>query len=186
MRRRALLATVGAAAIGGCTIGGEPPTRDGLSLRAPTFEEGTIPERYTCDGAGVSPPLVVEDLPDRTESVAIAGEWLQSFNPASGPSTIWLLWGLPADDPLEIPENIAPEPTPDAVPGAKQGRNSEGEIGYRSPCHESPDDNEYRFIALALSEPPDVDAGIARDTFDDAVESTVIASTSIRATYDRF
>jgi phosphatidylethanolamine-binding protein (PEBP) family uncharacterized protein len=186
MRRRALLATVGVAAIGGCTIGGEPPTRDGLSLRAPTFEEGTIPERYTCDGAGVSPPLVVEDLPDRTESVAIAGEWLQSFNPASGPSTIWLLWGLPADDPLEIPANIAPEPTPNAVPGAKQGRNSEGEIGYRSPCHESPDDNEYRFIALALSEPPDVDAGIARDTFDDAVESTVIASTSIRATYDRF
>jgi phosphatidylethanolamine-binding protein (PEBP) family uncharacterized protein len=186
MRRRALLATVGAAAVGGCTIGGDPPDQDGLSIRAPTFEGGTIPERYTCDGAGVSPPLVIETLPDRTESVAIAGEWLQSVNPASGPSTIWLLWGLPTEDPLEVPENIAPERRPDALPGAKQGRNDGGSVGYRSPCHEAPDDNEYRFVALALSESPDVEAGAVRDTFDDAIESTVVASTSKRATYERF
>lgn len=186
MRRRALLATVGAAALGGCTIGGDLPTQDGLTIRAPAFEDGTIPERYTCDGAGVSPPLVVEDVPERAESVAIVGEWLQSFDPASGPSTIWLLWGLPAEDPVEVPENVAPEPEPDGLPGAKQGRHSGGEIGYRSPCHENPDDNEYRFIALALSEPPGVEAGAVRDTFDDAIESTTVASTSIRATYDRF
>ncbi|WP_336133421.1 YbhB/YbcL family Raf kinase inhibitor-like protein [Natronomonas amylolytica] len=186
MRRRALLATVGAAAVGGCTIGGEPPDRDGLSVRAPTFEDGTIPERYTCDGAGVSPPLLVEGLPGRTESVAIVGEWLQSIDPASGPSTIWLLWGLPPEDPLEVPENIASDPEPDAFAGAKQGRNDEGSVGYRSPCHESPDDNEYRFVVLALSEPPEVEAGAVRDTFDDATESTVVASTAIRATYNRF
>jgi phosphatidylethanolamine-binding protein (PEBP) family uncharacterized protein len=186
MRRRALLATVGAAAIGGCTIGGDLPDRNGLSIRAPTFEDGTIPERYTCDGAGVSPPLRVKGLPDRTESVAITGEWLQSVDPASGPSTIWLLWDLPAEDPLEIPESIPPDPEPDAIAGAKQGRNDEGSVGYRSPCHEAPDDNEYRFVVLALSESSDIEAGAVRDTFDDAVESTIIASTSVRATYERF
>lgn len=186
MRRRSLLATVGAVATAGCTIGGTPPSGDGFRIRAPAFENGTIPERYTCDGAGVSPPLTVERIPDRAESVAIAGEWLQSFNPASGPSTIWLLWGLPAENPLEIPEGIPPEPHPETFPNAAQGSNDEGSVGYRSPCHETPDDNEYRFIALALSEHPDVEAGAVRDDFDDAIESTVVASTSVRVTYDRF
>jgi hypothetical protein len=186
MRRRVLLATVGVTAVGGCTIGGTPPERNGLTIRGPAFEDGTIPERYTCDGAGVSPPLVVEDLPDRTETLAIAGEWLQNVNPASGPSTIWLLWGLPAEDPLEIPADIAPVPEPDVFPNARQGRNGEGTVGYRPPCHETPGEDEYRFVALALSEPPAVEAGTVRDDFDDAVGSTVVASTTVRATYERF
>lgn len=186
MRRRALLATVGAAAVAGCTIGGDPPDSDGFRIRTPAFENGEIPERYTCDGAGMSPPLTIEKVPERTESVAIAGEWLQSFDPASGPSTIWLLWNLPVENPLEIPEDIPPKPRPDVFPDAKQGLNNEGSVGYRSPCHETPDDNEYRFIVLALSEVPDVEAGEERDVFDDAIESTIIASTSTRVTYVRF
>lgn len=185
MRRRALLVTAGAGMVGGCTIGGDPPEGDDLTLRAPEFDDG-IPERFTCDGAGDSPPLVVEGIPEGTESVAIVGEWLQQHDPAAGPSTIWLLWNLPAEDPLELPPGIPDEERPPTPDGAIQGRNDEGWVGYRSPCHETPDDNEYRFAVLALESTPDIEPGAGRDVFDDAVEPAVLSSISLHATYNRF
>ncbi|HDJ24222.1 MAG TPA: YbhB/YbcL family Raf kinase inhibitor-like protein, partial [Candidatus Aminicenantes bacterium] len=38
-----------------------------LELKSPVFEEGGwIPEKYTCDGENVSPPLEWNGLPDGT------------------------------------------------------------------------------------------------------------------------
>ena len=181
MRRRALLASLPLAAASGCTIGGEPPEPDDLALSAPAFEDGEIPVRYTCDGAGVSPPLRIEGVPDRAESLAVVGEWLYSYSPR----TIWLLWGLPSEDPLEIPEARPDRSRLEDPAGAFQGTNDEGFVGYRSPCHETPEHDEYRFGLLALEEAPDVDPGATREDFDDAVEGVVVSSTSLTATYDR-
>ena len=181
MRRRALLSTLSLAATAGCTIGGEPPEPDGLTLQAPAFEDGTIPVRYTCDGEGVSPPLRIEGVPDRTDSLAVVGEWLYEFLPG----TIWLLWELPPEDPIEIPEGLPEQPRLDDPEGAVQGTNDEGYVGYRSPCHETPDHDEYRFNVLALESSPDVDPGADRDEFDDATEGLVLSSTSLTVRYDR-
>lgn len=185
MRRRGLLATVGAGLTAGCTIGGDPPGGDDFQLRAPAFDDG-IPERCTCDGPGVSPRLLVDGIPDGTESIAIIGEWLQQYDPAAGPSTIWLLWNLPAEDPLELPAGIDETEHPPEVDSAIQGRNDEGWVGYRPPCHETPGDDEYRFIALALESTPDIEPGADRDVFDDAIEREIRSSISLHATYDRF
>lgn len=181
MRRRALLTTLPLAATAGCTIGGDPPEPDDLTLTAPTFEDGTIPVRHTCDGEGVSPPLRVEGVPERTHSLAVVGEWLYSYTPG----TIWLLWNLPAEGPLEIPGGLPDEPRLDDPEGAIQGTNDEGFVGYRSPCHETPEHDEYRFNLLALESELDIEPGAGRDTFDDAVEGLVLSSTSVTATYDR-
>lgn len=184
MRRRALLASIPstvAAATAGCTIGGEPPDGAGLSLSSPVFEDA-IPVRFTCDGAGESPPLTVTGVPPGTESLAVVGEWLRSYDPG----TIWTLWGLPPASPLEVPAGRPNEPRLDDPAGAAQGRNDEGTVGYRSPCHETPGDNEYRFTVLALEADPDLEPGADRDAFDDAVEPLVAASNGFTATYDRF
>jgi phosphatidylethanolamine-binding protein (PEBP) family uncharacterized protein len=184
MRRRELLTAVAASATAGagCTIGGEPPEPDALALSAPAFEDGGIPERYTCDGAAVSPPLRVEGVPEGTESLAVVGEWLQGYSPG----TFWLLWGLPPTDPLEISEDLPPEARLEAPEGARQGTNDEGFVGYRSPCHRAPGENEYRVSLLALATSPEVEAGAARDAFDDAVETEIRSSTSLIAVYERF
>lgn len=168
------------AATAGCTIGGEPPTPDELTLSAPAFEEGQIPVRYTCDGEGISPPLEIVGVPERTESLAIVGEWLFGLSPG----TIWLLWDLPPEDPLEIPEAL-PEKARLKEPKARQGLNDEGYVGYRSPCHETPEADEYRFNLLALESTLDLEAGADRDQFDDATQGVVLSSTSLKATYDR-
>lgn len=181
-RRRQVLATFALAATGGCTIGGSPPAADALALSAPAFEDGRIPVRFTCDGDGVSPPLVIEGLPRGTESVAIFAEWLRGYSPG----TTWLLWNLPPEDPLAVPEEIPKVPRPETPAGSVQGTNDEGFVGYRSPCHETPGQNEYRFAVLALTAQPDLEPGASRDAFDDEVAGSVRSSTSIQAVYDRF
>ncbi|WP_254841170.1 YbhB/YbcL family Raf kinase inhibitor-like protein [Natronomonas marina] len=184
MRRRALLASIPstvAAASAGCTIGGEPPDGTGLSISSPAFE-ASIPVRFTCDGAGESPPLTVSGVPPETESLAVVGEWLRSYDPG----TIWTLWNLPPEDPLRVPADRPNEHRLESPAGARQGQNGEGTVGYRSPCHETPGENEYRFTVFALESAPDLEPGADRDAFDDAVEPLIAASNAFTATYDRF
>ncbi len=182
MRRRELLAalplTVTAA---GCTVG-EAPDDDGFTFSIPPFDDGEIPERYTCDGAGESPPFEVDGVPSDVESIALVGEWLSG----TSPGTIWLLWNVAAESRIQVPSGLEADVELDDPANARQGTNDEGEIGYRPPCHETPDDEQYRFSVLALETTPALEGGANRDDFDDAVEANVLASESVIATYERF
>lgn len=186
MRRRELIAALPVVVTAGCTIGGDPPSAEGgsLDLTISDLAGDELPVRYTCDGAGESPPIRIGDIPDAAESVAVVGEWLRGYTP----QTIWLLWDLPADDPLEIPAAIPEGERVDSPIDATQGRNDEGTAAYRSPCHETDDDQMYRFIAFAFPERPDLDPGADRDAFDAALEADFadVSSTTLRVRYNRF
>ena len=184
MRRRDVLALAPMTLTAGCTIGGEPPSGDSFRLSIPGLDGRNFPQQYTCDGAGESPPLRIEGVPEPATSIAVAGEWLRSYTPR----TIWLLWGLPADDPLDIPAGVPGDPRVDGAIDAVQGLNDEREIGYRPPCHETPDDQEYRIIAYGLPEPLGLDPGADRDEFDSAIEAAFsdVSSTTVQFRYDRF
>ena len=185
MRRRELVAALPAVAVAGCTIGGDPPSADGgdFSLEIPGVG-GELPERYTCDGVGESPPLRAEQVPEGAAAIAVAGEWLRGYTP----QTIWLLWGLPADDPFELPAGIPSGERVETPIEAIQGTNDEERVGYRSPCHETADDQAYRFIAFALPEPLDIAPGAGRDAFDDAIERDLsnVSTTTVQVRYERF
>lgn len=184
MRRRAMLASIPFAATGGCTIGGERPDIEGMRLSSPVLDGETLPQRYTCDGAGISPPLRLSGVPAAATSVAIVGEWLRGYTPG----TIWLLWGIPAEPSIDLSAGIPPNRRLDAPADAVQGSNDEGSIGYRPPCHESPDHQEYRFIARALPERLPLEPGADREAFDSAIETELsdASSTTLRVRYDRF
>jgi Raf kinase inhibitor-like YbhB/YbcL family protein len=184
MRRRELLASASLGAIAGCTIGGEPPDTDSFRLSMPTLDGKELPRRYTCDGEGVSPPLRVEGIPEQVVSLAIVGEWLRGYTP----QTIWILWGIAADGSIELPADIPNERRIEQPIDAVQGRNDERSIGYRPPCHETPDHQEYRFIAYALPDQLDLDPGADRDTFDSEIETGLsdVSSTTLRVRYGRF
>jgi phosphatidylethanolamine-binding protein (PEBP) family uncharacterized protein len=48
----------------------------GLLLASPAIPPGgEIPSQYTCDGAGISPPLTWSGLPDGTESLVLVVEY---------------------------------------------------------------------------------------------------------------
>jgi phosphatidylethanolamine-binding protein (PEBP) family uncharacterized protein len=184
MRRRELLTSVSLAVTGGCTIGGEPPEIGDFRISSPVIEDGTLPERYTCDGAGISPPLRLAGVPEQAESIGLVGEWLRSYTP----QTIWLAWDIPAEASVDLPGGIPTDRRVESPVTAVQGANDEGTIGYRPPCHETPEYQEYRFVARALPERLDLRPGADRDAFDSAIQPELsdVSSTTLRVRYDRF
>ncbi|OIJ96221.1 hypothetical protein BIV25_18720 [Streptomyces sp. MUSC 14] len=84
---------------------------------------GTIPRRFTCDGADVSPPLAVTGVPARTASLALL---LQDLDAPHGTFTHWLAW--------DIGRGTARLAAGERPPGATEGRNGFGRTGYGGPC----------------------------------------------------
>lgn len=67
-----------------------------IDLSSPAFGDGArLPDRFTADGDGVSPPLVWGQLPEGTHSLALLVE--DADAPAPQPLVHAVLWGLPAD-----------------------------------------------------------------------------------------
>jgi len=67
-----------------------------LDLTSPAFADGArLPERFTADGAGVSPPLVWGPLPEGTHALALLVE--DADAPAPRPLVHAVVWGMPAD-----------------------------------------------------------------------------------------
>lgn len=197
---RAVLATVGAGALAGCSLPGSSATSDepdgndttsgtgatgmsDLQFRATAFDEGaSIPETYTCDGEDVSPPLAIEGVSEEAATLAVI---VDDPDAPGGTFTHWLLWNLPADVE-EIPEDVPATETVEDLDGARQGTNDFGEVGYRGPCPpEGGDAHTYRFRLYALSESIRVGGGARRKETLDAVRDVRLATAEFTATYGR-
>ncbi|WP_458186177.1 YbhB/YbcL family Raf kinase inhibitor-like protein [Haladaptatus sp. NG-WS-4] len=154
-----------------------------LSIRTSSFTHGeSIPEKFTCGGADVSPELTVGNVPEEAESLVVIVD-----DPDAPDTTFthWLLWNLPPDT-VEIHEDVPPTETVGTLDGACQGRNDFGELGYRGPCPpEGHGPHEYRFRLVALSEMLDVEPGVPRRDVDDALDGVRIAETQFTGTFER-
>ncbi|WP_207428967.1 YbhB/YbcL family Raf kinase inhibitor-like protein [Pedobacter sp. SYSU D00535] len=77
-------------------------TENSLKLISSAFAEGkTIPEKYTCDGANVSPPLSWSGVPEKTRSFAI----IMDDPDANGTWVHWVAYNIPASV-TSLPEQI--------------------------------------------------------------------------------
>jgi Raf kinase inhibitor-like YbhB/YbcL family protein len=90
----------------------------------------SIPERYTCQGQNVSPPLRIEAVPAAAKSLALIVDDPDAPDPAA-PKRIWVHWvvyDLPPDT-RELDEGVS------ALPGdARTGTNDWGATMYGGPC----------------------------------------------------
>lgn len=67
-----------------------------LDLSSPAFGDGArLPERFTADGAGVSPPLIWGMPPPETACLALLVE--DADAPTPQPLVHAVIWGIPAD-----------------------------------------------------------------------------------------
>ena len=107
-----------------------------LEVSSSAFNENSfIPEKYTCDGYNVSPPLDIKNIPAETKSMAIIVD-----DPDAPISTWvhWLVWNIPVQH--HIKENT--------VLG-NQGFNDFGKYFYCGPCPMS-GTHHYKFKVYAL------------------------------------
>ena len=144
-----------------------------MELSSTAFADGEqIPERHTCDGDDVSPPLAWTPPPDGTVTLALSLE-----DPDAGryPFTHWLAWSLPPAGG-ELGEG---EPAP------AEGRNDFGAPGYRGPCPPPGKPHRYVFTLYALDAELELGPSDRRLSFDKAIAEHVLATAKLTGTYGR-
>jgi len=151
-----------------------------MKLTSTAFADGqTIPNRHTCDGADVSPPLQWTDAPAGIRSFALicddpdapVGTWVH-----------WVIYGLPAATKA-LPEKIA---TTAALPtGGKQGLNDFQRIGYGGPCPPPGRPHRYFFKLYALDTELALPPRATKAELVRAMEGHILAEARLMGTYQR-
>jgi Raf kinase inhibitor-like YbhB/YbcL family protein len=104
-----------------------------LTLTSTAFTAGaSIPAKYTCDGADVSPPLSWTGVPTGTRSLVLIVDDPDAPDPAA-PQRTWVHWvvcDIPPDAP-GLPEGVGPHALPG---GARTGSNDWKKTVYGGPC----------------------------------------------------
>ena len=143
-----------------------------MELTSAAFGEGDrIPERYSCDGDDVSPPLAWTAPPEGAATLALCVD-----DPDAGryPFTHWLAWSLPLEGALAEGE-----------PAPAEGRNDFGAPGYRGPCPPPGKPHRYVFTLYALDAAPELGPSDRRLSFDKAIDGHVVATAELVGVYGR-
>jgi len=138
-----------------------------------------IPDRYTCNGPGVSPEITWRDAPAGTQSLALV---MDDPDAPRGLFTHWTLWGV-SPGAMRIPARLARQK--EMPNGLKQGVNSGGAYGYYPPCPPPGPAHRYIFRLIALDAEIDLPAGSNRERFDKAVKGHVLEEVAVTGLFGR-
>jgi Raf kinase inhibitor-like YbhB/YbcL family protein len=175
--------TAAAVLIAGCAPPGASSADDlaarplpaAIVVQSPAFADGgTVPARFTCDGAGVSPPLAWSGVPAGTSELAVV---VDDPDAPRGTYVHWVVFGL---DPglTNLEEGVLPA-------GARQAESSGGEVGFVGPCPPGGSAHLYRFSVYALGETLDVPDGSGGGDALAAIAEAAIAVGRLTGRYGR-
>jgi Raf kinase inhibitor-like YbhB/YbcL family protein len=146
----------------------------GLQLGSPAFKHNEfIPEKNTCDGKNINPPLLIENIPSGTKSMALivddpdapAGTWVH-----------WVVWNI-SPDTKEIKESSVPE-------GAQQGVNDFRKHEYGGPCPPS-GTHRYFFKLYALDTMLNLGSKAKKSDMEQAMKGHILEKTELIGRYRR-
>lgn len=147
-----------------------------LQVQSPAFKKDQpVPEKYTCTGEDLSPPLSVSGIPRETERLAVI---LRDPDAPGGTFYHWFLWNLPVDH-NSLRSNLPLKPKLTGLNGTRQGQNDFGEIGYRGPCPPPGSTHRYELVVYALKESLNVKAGAPKETILNSLTEEKIAATGL-------
>ena len=153
---------------------------DGLELKSPAFKEGgTIPERYTCKGDNISPPLEWTGVPDGAKSFALI---MDDPDAPMGTWVHWVIYNIPGSASM-LKENIPRDS--ELTSGARQGANSFRWIGYGGPCPPKGPAHRYVFKLCALDEELDLPAGATKGVLLMRMDGHVLDETRLTGLFQR-
>ena len=136
---------------------------------------GSIPARYTCNGADVSPPLSWTGVPGGAHSLALT---VIDPDAPGKPFVHWVIFNLPPAS-SDLSEGAAPPG------GSVQGRNDFGSNGYRGPCPPPGSRHDYHFKVYALDAMMSLAEGASNCSFQDVINGHVLATGEIVGTFKR-
>jgi Raf kinase inhibitor-like YbhB/YbcL family protein len=178
--RAAVAFALAAALVAGCGGGGgggsgEPlPDEAGkMGISSSAFQnDATIPNRYTCSGAGVPPPLQFSRVPAKARELALIVE-----DTDADYFLHWTVLGIPPST-----RSLAAK----APPGAVETENGFGDHGWGAPCPPEGDDpHRYLFAVYALDAPLGLDETASADDVHDALAKHALAVGSLTGRFGR-
>jgi Raf kinase inhibitor-like YbhB/YbcL family protein len=130
-----------------------------LQITSDAFSDGgPIPQKFTGDGDDLSPPLHISGVPKQAKELALIVD--DPDAPRDEPFVHWVMYGIPADQ-SDLPEAIASGAKLRSPPGAMQGTNSFGKIGYGGPAPpKGHGEHHYHFHLYALDQPLKAQGGL--------------------------
>ena len=151
-----------------------------FELTSSAFKAGdTIPRKYTCDGADVSPPLTWADPPAGTAGFALVTD---DPDAPVGTWVHWVLYDLPAAARV-LPEGVPGEAT--LKDGGHQGTNDFRKIGYRGPCPPRGTPHRYFFKLYALDAALGLAPGATKQAVVKAMEGHLKGQAELMGRYGR-
>jgi Raf kinase inhibitor-like YbhB/YbcL family protein len=154
-----------------------------LTLRSRVFDNGdTIPSKYTCVGADISPPLTWAGVPKTARSLVLIVDDPDAPDPRA-PKKTWVHWVL-----YNIPANISGLPegmwSAKLPPGTKEGLNDWKQKGYGGPC---PPIGRHRYFhkLYALDTVLEGMSTPTKTRIEAAMKGHVIAQTELVGTYQK-
>jgi Raf kinase inhibitor-like YbhB/YbcL family protein len=142
-----------------------------MQLTSPAFQTNTpLPDKYTCRGDGVSPPLQISDVPDGTQSLVLM---MHDPDAIGGKDFLhWSVWNI-TPDTTEIAENSVPN-------GAVQGLNDYPTQQYGPACPPAGTGTHHYVLDLyALDVPLPLTTGTAREELELAMREHILAQAQL-------
>lgn len=133
-----------------------------MNITSSAFENGQeIPEKYTCNGENINPPLQISGVPKEAKSLILI------VDDPDAPRGLWTHWIVFNMDPATtlIGEN--------STPAGLQGNNSSGSAEYQGPCPPS-GIHRYFFRVFALDSMLNQREGANRAEIDNAIKDHII------------
>jgi Raf kinase inhibitor-like YbhB/YbcL family protein len=150
-----------------------------IKMTSAAFEPGgMIPNKYTCDGQDISPPLSWGDVPDGTESIALICD---DPDAPMGTWVHWVLFDLPPET-RGLPENIPA--VENLENGGRHGTNDFRKLGYGGPCPPG-GTHRYYFKVYALDKLMNLHVGNTKSQLLKAMEGHILAEGDLMGRYKR-
>lgn len=152
--------------------------RQAMELRSPAFKQGeTIPQKYSCQGDDINPPLQITNVPKEAKSLALIMD--DPDVPVQiRPDRMWVHWVVYEIDPQtkEIKEGATP-------PGI-QGKNTAGQNRYMGPC---PPDREHRYFfkLYALNTHLNLKGGATKEQLLEAMKGHILEEAELMGLYEQ-
>jgi Raf kinase inhibitor-like YbhB/YbcL family protein len=145
-----------------------------MEIRSTSFNQGqNIPTKYSCDGQGVNPPLIFDQIPKEAKSLVLV---VGDPDAPSGTFTHWLLYNIDSQV-KEIEEDSIPSK-------AIEGINSGNETGYYPPCPPA-GSHRYFFRLYALDIELDLVSEITREELEKEMAGHILEQAELMGTYSR-
>ena len=139
-----------------------------------------IPEKYTCQGADVSPEIIWDGMADKSKTFTLI---MDDPDAPSGTWVHWIIYNIPAEQHHLLTHVPSLERLDN---GACQGRNSFKKIGYDGPCPpEGHGPHRYFFRIYALDGPLNLKPGASNEEVKTAMTGHILDQAEMVGRFER-